>query len=90
MPGDHIVVRQQEPPGRGVGIGRDVRFEVAELTGIGVDIGVEPDEGRPVPARTGREHGVFDGGGFIVAAGARTAQRRNSWTTGTLGVCLMT
>ena len=90
VPLNHVVVRQEEVPGGGAGVGGDVGFQVAELAGVSVDVGVETDERRPVPPRSGREHGVLDGRGLVVTLEGEQRQGRNSWTTGTLGVSLIT
>ena len=50
-------------------------LEGAKLVGVGVDVGVEPDQGGPVPARPGREHRVSDRRRLVVPLEREQAER---------------
>ena len=71
---NQVVVGEQKPRRRRIGIASDRRFQPAELVGVGVNVGIETDQRRPVPAGTGREHGVGDRGRFVKAFQGEQAQ----------------
>ena len=54
----HVVVREQESASRSGRVLPYAGFEIPELVGIGVHVGVEPHHRGPVPAGSGSEDGV--------------------------------
>ena len=64
---NHVEVGEQELRGRRVGCALGISLERAELIGIRVDVGVESDEGRPVPAGSRRQDRVIDGGRLVIS-----------------------
>ena len=51
-----------------------IALQRPDLLGVGLRVGVEVDQGGPVPAGTDRQHRVERGGGLVVAPEGEEAQ----------------
>ena len=92
MPLGQVLVGQHEVSLGRIWVCPDVGLQGPELAGVGLDVGIHPAQGRPVPAGSDREDRVERRGGLVVLALGEVRQGEelvHGRVIGRLGECLL-